>query len=246
MPKGGAEMAGKSDSTELKLEVLSHAEMKKLNKEELINKLLAAQTYGLSVQAQLDSMNKTLTTLSMKVDAMEANRLEQSSSMTTSSSQFKLEKELYATQQYSRRDTIEICGIPSSVEDKVLEKKTMEILESIGCKVSPADIQACHRLQKKDRTIIKFVNRKSALQCLRNKAKLKTFDAKAVGIPDCKLFINESLCQYYRHLFWVCRGLFKENKIKGCRTFNGTIRVKLQNDEEALILHSNDIAALKL
>ena len=243
MPMGGAEMAGNTDS--VKLEVLSHAEMKKLNKDELIKKLLAAESYGLSVQAQLDSMNEKLSSLSMKVDAMENK--EPSSLAINSSSQFiKLEKELYATQQYSRRDTIEICGIPSSVDDKSLEKKSMEILATIGCKVSPAEIQACHRLHKKDRTIIKFCNRKSALQCLRNKSKLKTFDAKAVGLPECKLYINESLCQYYRHLLWVCRGLLKENKVKGCRTFNGTIRLKLQNDEEVLILHTSDIAALKL
>ena len=116
-------MAGNTDSVELKLEVLSHAEIKKLNKDKIIKKLLAAQSYGLSVQAQLDSMNEKLSSLSMKVDAMEVSSSEPSSLATNSRSQFiKLEKEMYATQQYSRRDTIEICGIPSSVDDKMLEK----------------------------------------------------------------------------------------------------------------------------
>ena len=204
-------MAGNTDSVELKLEVLSHAEIKKLNKDKIIKKLLAAQSYGLSVQAQLDSMNEKLSSLSMKVDAMEVSSSEPSSLATNSRSQFiKLEKEMYATQQYSRRDTIEICGIPSSVDDETLEKQTMKILETIGCK----DIQACHRLHKKDCTIVKFCNRKSALQCLRNKAKLKTFDAKTVGLTEnCKLYINESLCQYYRHLLWVCRGV-KKTRLK--------------------------------
>ena len=54
--------------------------------------------------------------------------------------------------------------------------KSIEILKNIDVTVDKEDIQACHRIGKKHTTIIKFVNRKSALECLRNKSRLKELD----------------------------------------------------------------------
>ena len=71
-----------------------------------------------------------------------------------------LERELHLTEQYSRRNCIEIVGIPESVSDNDLEMKTCEILEAIGVNIEADNIEACHRLKKKNRTIVKVVNRK--------------------------------------------------------------------------------------
>ena len=42
-----------------------------------------------------------------------------------------MERRCYANEQYSRRECLEISGIPASVADKDLESKVLDILEEI-------------------------------------------------------------------------------------------------------------------
>ena len=63
------------------------------------------------------------------------------------------------------------------------------------------DIQACHRLKDNDRVIIKFGNRKDSLQVLCVKKDLESLDPSELDFPEgTRIFINESLCAYYRGL----------------------------------------------
>ena len=77
-----------------------------------------------------------------------------------------LEMNLSQFQQYSRRDNIEISGIPDSVYDEHLESTVINILRRIGVKnLESYEIIACHRLKKLKRglpanVIVRFVNRK--------------------------------------------------------------------------------------
>ena len=55
------------------------------------------------------------------------------------------------------RDSIEIAGIPESINDKYLENKSLQILGSIGVdKVEPCQVHACHRLKNKRNTITNY------------------------------------------------------------------------------------------
>ena len=63
------------------------------------------------------------------------------------------------------------------------------------------DIQACHRLKDNDRVIAKFGTRKDSLQVLRVKKDLQSLDPSELDRPEgTRIFINESLCAYYRGL----------------------------------------------
>ena len=115
------------------------------------------------------------------------------------------EKQCWANAQHSRRDTIEVIGIPSSIKDQDLEeckicaKKVYNVFGEIGVNINKRDIQACHRLREKDRTIVKFVNRKDCRNILRVKKDLKHLDPSKLSFSEgIKTFINESLCPYYR------------------------------------------------
>ena len=89
----------------------------------------------------------------------------------------KTERQCWENAQYSRRDTLEIVGV----------------------EVDERDIQACHCLKEKERTIVKFANRKDCLQILRVKKDLKSLDPKELDFPEStRIYINESLCPYYR------------------------------------------------
>ena len=79
------------------------------------------------------------------------------------------ERQCWANAQYSRRDTAEVVGIPSSIRDQDFESKMYNIFEETGVNIDGRDIQACHWLREKDRTIVKFVNRKDCTNIVRVK-----------------------------------------------------------------------------
>ena len=107
----------------------------------------------------------------------------------------KLEQKLvefeYSTnslEQYGRRNNIIISGIPDSVDVNQLEESVTEILTDINVNVASNDIEACHRICKKDtrigstKTIFRFVNRKHAKQALYNKKKLLQVQKKHTSL----------------------------------------------------------------
>ena len=47
-----------------------------------------------------------------------------------------LERKCHANEQYSRRECLEISGIPAEVGDKDIEKKVLEVLDAIGAPVN--------------------------------------------------------------------------------------------------------------
>ena len=64
------------------------------------------------------------------------------------------------------------------------------------------------------RTIVRLVNRKACESALKNRKKLKQSNKIALGFPeDTKLFINDSLCPYYRVLYGKCKKLYKNGDI---------------------------------
>ena len=93
----------------------------------------------------------------------------------------KTEKQCWEKAKYSWRDTLEIVGIPNSVVNSVLEETVRGVFKKIGVKMDERDVQACHYLKEKERTIVKFVNRKYCLQILRMKKELKSFDLTELG-----------------------------------------------------------------
>ena len=79
-----------------------------------------------------------------------------------------IQKQSQALEQYTRRNNLEISGIPNNASDEVLETKCIEIPEAVDISVDNSEIEACHRLpmnrrnkNKKPKTVIvKFTNHK--------------------------------------------------------------------------------------
>ena len=116
------------------------------------------------------------------------------------------ERQCWENAQYSRRDTLEVMGIPMSVMDNVLEQKVCDVFQEIGVDIYDRDIQAYHRMKDKDRTIVKFANRKACIRILRVKRQLKGLNPAAVDLPEGnKVFVNESLCPYYWGIWNKCK-----------------------------------------
>ena len=74
------------------------------------------------------------------------------------------------------------------------------ILNEIDVPCGPEDLEDCHRI-KGDRTILKFSSRRKSSEVLRKKKKLKKIDGSKFDFnTGVKLYVNESLCPYYRRL----------------------------------------------
>ena len=120
----------------------------------------------------------------------------------------KTERQCCENAQYSRQDTLDMVGIPNSIGNSVLEKTVRGVFKKISVEIDERDVQAYHCLKEKERTIVKFVNRKDCLQILRVKKDLKSLDTTELDFPwNTKIFINESLCPYYRGIWNKCKKL---------------------------------------
>ena len=74
------------------------------------------------------------------------------------------------------------------------------ILNEIDVPFGPEDLEDCHRI-KGDLTILKFSSRRKSSEVLRKKKKKKIHGSKFDFNTGVKLYINESLCPYYRRLW---------------------------------------------
>ena len=158
-----------------------------------------------------------------------------------------VERQCWKNAQYFRREYVEVVRIPSLVEHDQLEPTVCRILHHIGVNISGDKIEACHRLGKNsDRTIVKFSSRKDCEHTMRVKKDLKDLDATDLDLPaGTKLYINDSLCPYYRELWNEAKKLWNKKKIFSYFTVSGTVRIRLQEKGPYIIItHIDDLKEL--
>ena len=173
-----------------------------------------------------------------------------------------------ASEQYSKRECLEILGIPESVISNAVEDKIQGVLCGIDAEVHTENIESCHRLKgkgSKGRVILKRSKRKDTEKIKLNKKKLKNIDHKNTGLSSgMKVFINQYIHlqyiftfnifiynEYINNIFiniiklWsICKELFLEKKIASFWVTNGTVKIKFLNDQFRSITHEADLSAL--
>ena len=155
-----------------------------------------------------------------------------------------LERKCDANEQYSRWERLEISGIPDSIPNNNFEETVLKIFNETGVTVNSRDVEACHHLKRKanpKKAIIKLSKRKDVVRVMTNKKKLKSMKPQNIGLPsDCKIYINESLCKYYKYLWWKCKLLQTRGSIQSFWVTNGSIRIRHKNDEVTSDTHIED------
>ena len=119
-----------------------------------------------------------------------------------------------------------------SIEDKELEQTVCRMFQHIEAVIMGERIEACFRLKKQsDRTIVKFFRRKDCEHVMRKKSELRKLKPSDLDLPNgTMLYINESLCPYYRGLLNRCRKLWKKQGIFSFFTVNGSVRIKVREN----------------
>ena len=131
---------------------------------------------------------------------------------------------------------------------KTLKKKVLEVLDATGAPVNTDLVEDCHRIPSKGSSKIvtlKLSCRKDSIQVLQNKNKLKQLKSESLNLPaSLKIYINESLCPYYKKLWTKCKKLWDAKRILSFWVSNGSIRVKLVNENVSIITHDCDLEKL--
>ena len=123
---------------------------------------------------------------------------------------------------------MEISGIPSNIEQKDLENEVIQVFNEAKVRVhgrplDPMDIAACHRIGKKNVTIVRFVNRKFAYAGLTSGKNLK--GTKLYG-ENSSIYINNSFCKEFSRYGYIIRKLQKLSLIAGYKVKNGVFLIK--------------------
>ena len=157
-----------------------------------------------------------------------------------------LERQCWRNNQYSRRECLEIAGVPDSVSNDDLEKPTIKIFDKLDVAIDPSNIEDCHwlKINGPKKVIIKFGRRKDANLIRKNKKNLKGMNLCSVGINN-PVFINDSLCSYCEMLWRKCKKLWSSKYIHAFWVSNGTLRLKLtESGRVHIITHSQDLDEL--
>ena len=123
-----------------------------------------------------------------------------------------------------------------------MKGKVCTVFNRIGFVVKPDDIEACHRLYNDKKTMVKFSKRKVCQQVLRVKKELKNIDSSEFDFPEgTAIFINESLCSYYKMLWNKCKKLREKKLIYTYFTSNENIRYRIrENGNVNTVTHITD------
>ena len=129
--------------------------LRKYKKDDLIG-------IALSLQSKMESSNakvlEELKLLNEKFDKLEADvAIARNANSLMSSRLVDTERQCWANAQYSRRETLEIVGLPKSLSNDEAGTKVCQIFQSLDCNVNKEDLDACHWLKDKERVIVKFV-----------------------------------------------------------------------------------------
>ena len=141
---------------------------------------------------------------------------------------------------------MEINPVPASISDEELELNICKALSLTGHEVKPDNLQACHRLKKKESIIVKFKCRKLKRRGLVNRKNLrnKSEDLRQLKFSG-KLFISESMCHENHQLAHKCHQLKNTGKIHSTWFWNNAVNVKLsERSNHVKIFHIIDTEKL--
>lgn len=149
----------------------------------------------------------------------------------------RVEKDVTTTNQYNRRQNLIIDGIPDNVSQDKLEMVCLDIIHRIGfLPVGSYEVVGCHRLKKREGdkttpTIIRFVNRKVAEYCMKNRWKLKNLRS------SWSLSFREDLCETNLDILEKSETLQKEGYISKVFTRNGFVKIVMNDRQRPIKIH---------
>ena len=149
--------------------------------------------------------------------------------------------ELYVLQdnleQYTRKQSLEICGIPDSAYSST-EEAVLRLAEKLDVPLSPGDINISHTIKRKGAgtILVKFQSHKAKSRFYKARIKLKNIrlpdvfpnasTATRVAAGQGRIFINENLTTYRKELLRKANDKRKDGLVISAWSLDGKIFVK--------------------
>lgn len=152
-----------------------------------------------------------------------------------------LENRIEETEQYSRRNCVEVHGVPVS-DGKVIET-VKDVGRAIGMNIEDNMIDACHLLGKKRNTdsppgiFVKFLRRFDAEEVLTKHRAKRELSTRHLGhSTDNRIFINESLTPSRRKLLAMARETRRQKNFKWLWVRGGKIFIRKEDNGPVTIV----------
>ena len=166
--------------------------MENLSKDELIDEVLSLENFSRDINVTFSELNDRFNDFEAKYEMVNSNLLiKRRCNELLVERITQLERNNLNNVQYTRKETLEIDPVASDIADDVLEQSVCQY----GTSAEPDDLQACHRMRKKGRVIIKFKCRKQKHRVILSRKFLqnKSLDLAQLKFSG-KLFVNERMC----------------------------------------------------
>jgi hypothetical protein len=132
----------------------------------------------------------------------------------------RLDDRLDMLEQYGRRNTLEIHGVPAMRDENVADL-VIATCKAVGVVLGPQAIDCTHRLpmgggQRTPGIVARFVRREDADRVLRGKKEVRRLSTRVAGFPgeEQPIFINLSLTARRRGILAQAKRLQKERGFK--------------------------------
>ena len=138
---------------------------------------------------------------------------------------------------------------PARVNRKLRTGSTaLQLFKKLDFEENSSNIEDCHWLSSKGPkiVIVKFSKRKDGNRVRKVMKNLKGTDLSSIGIRS-PVYINDSLCKYYKMHWRKCKKLCVNKFIHSFCVSDGSITMKLSDSERSyMITHINDLEGLFL
>ena len=126
---------------------MAHTEnsLSRLNKDDLI---CLALDYEQKYDITLNKISKELAGLRKSYNKLESDlAITKAVKESLRNQILTLQRQCWNNTQYSRRETLEISGIPENIGDDEIEGKVLTVLSKLDVNIDPANVEACHWLK---------------------------------------------------------------------------------------------------
>lgn len=209
-------------------------------------KVMVAE-FNKSHESLNSKLDETMTALRSQTEELK-NYREQVELLETENSALRekvaaMETRMEDIELYSRRNCLEIQGIPEQPQEDVLDI-VQKVGRAVNMEISSSMIDACHRLGKPGDTsrkgprgiIVKFVRRLDKEELMKMKRQKKDLSTRHLNLPtDSSIYLNESLTPSRRRLYALARQVKKEKDYKYVWHRGG--KIFLRKEDNGPVLH---------
>ena len=129
-------------------------------------------------------------------------------------------------EQYSRKNSLEIHGVPQDAYTST-EHVVIKVAEALNITVEPEEIEISHKISQGRSILVKFCSHKTKAKIYKERTKLR--HVKIAGYPSTarhRIFVNENLTAFRRSLIEAANKRRKDGSLYSVWSLDGKVYVK--------------------